>query len=84
MSLPVVREQELHTCVAVTQEAADTNKKEGKESFLLGARPLPSPRSFKPLTSTQAQPQPQTRIHMESIKKAMSDEGERKFAYLNL
>ncbi|MCJ8736043.1 hypothetical protein PDJAM_G00254300 [Pangasius djambal] len=72
--LPVVREQELHTSVAETQGAANTKKEEGKESSLLGSRPLPSPRSFKPLTSTQPQPQPQTHIHKESIKKPVSEE----------
>ncbi|XP_053093156.1 ankyrin repeat domain-containing protein 26 isoform X3 [Pangasianodon hypophthalmus] len=72
--LPVVREQELRTSVAETQGAANTKKEEGKESSLLGTRPLPSPRSFKPLTSTQPQPQPQTHIHKESIKKPVSEE----------
>ncbi|MCI4381927.1 hypothetical protein PGIGA_G00257550 [Pangasianodon gigas] len=70
--LPVVREQELRTSVAETQGAANTKKEEGKESSLLGTHPLPSPRSFKPLTSTQ--PQPQTHIHKESIKKPVSEE----------
>lgn len=72
--LPVVREQEPHTCVAETQKAANTKKEEGKESSHVGTRPLPSPRSFKSFTSTQIQPQ--TRIPMESIKKPISDEGE--------
>lgn len=75
--LPVVREQELHTSVAETQGAANTKKEEGKESSLLGTRPLPSPRSFKPLTRTPPQPEPKTRIHKESIKQSVSDEGER-------
>ncbi|XP_060770671.1 ankyrin repeat domain-containing protein 26 isoform X3 [Neoarius graeffei] len=72
--LPVVREQELYTSVAETQRAANTKKEEGKESSLLGTRPLPSPRSFKPLTSTPLQPEPQTCTHKESIKQSMSDE----------
>lgn len=75
MPLPIVQEQDLHTCAAETQGAANAKNEEGKESSLLGNRPLPSPRSFKSLTSTQHQPQPQTRIHKESFKKAPSDEG---------
>lgn len=79
--LPVVREQELYTSVAETQRAANTKKEEGKESSLLGTRPLPSPRSFKPLTSTPLQPEPQTCTHKESIKQSMSDEGERELCF---
>lgn len=73
MSLPVVQEQELHTSV----EAAKTKKEEGKESPVLKTRPMPSPRSFKPLTSLQPEPQLQKVTHMESVKKPISDEGER-------
>lgn len=73
--LPIVREQELHTSAAETQAAANAKNEEGKESSLLGNRPLPSPRSFKSLPSKQHQPQPPTRIQKELFKKAMSDEG---------
>ncbi|KAM9495742.1 ankyrin repeat domain-containing protein 26 isoform 1-T2 [Clarias gariepinus] len=70
VSLPVVQEQELHTSV----EAAKTKKEEGKESPVLKTRPMPSPRSFKPLTSLQPEPQLQKVTHMESVKKPISDE----------
>lgn len=74
--LPIVQE---HVTESVTepQEAANTEGEEGKESFLFATRPLPSPRSFKPRTSTQPKNQPQTHINKESIRKPMSDEGER-------
>ncbi|KAK3526644.1 hypothetical protein QTP70_030857 [Hemibagrus guttatus] len=72
--LPVVQEQELRPSFTEPQGAANTRKEEGKESFLLGTRPLPSPRSFKSLTSTQPQPQPQIHIDKESNKKPISDE----------
>ncbi|KAF7701994.1 hypothetical protein HF521_001277 [Silurus meridionalis] len=61
--LPVAQEQDLHT-----------GKEEEKESSFLRTCPMPSPRSFKPLTSTQIQPQPQTHIHKEFFKKPVSDE----------
>lgn len=72
---PVLQEQQL--CPSVTEAQGASNiKKEGEnESSVLGTRPLPSPRSFKPFSSTQPQPQPQTRINKEPIKKPVSDEG---------
>lgn len=72
MPLPVVQEQELRPSFTEPQGAATTRKEEGKESSLLGNRPLPSPRSFKSLPQTQ----PQTHIDKESNKKPISDEGE--------
>ncbi|KAI5627115.1 ankyrin repeat domain-containing protein 26 isoform X1 [Silurus asotus] len=61
--LPVAQEQDLHT-----------GREEEKDSSFLRTCPMPSPRSFKPLTSTQIQPQPQTHIHKEFFKKPVSDE----------
>ncbi|KAF5907568.1 ankyrin repeat domain-containing protein 26 isoform X1, partial [Clarias magur] len=72
--LPVVQEKELHTSVAETHGDAKTKKEEGKESPILKTHPMPSPRSFKPPTSIQPEPQLQKVSHMESVKNPISDE----------
>ncbi|TSK13388.1 Ankyrin repeat domain-containing protein 26 [Bagarius yarrelli] len=74
LPLPDLQKQQLPSSVTEPRGTASIKKEEEKESSVLGTRPLPSPRSFKPFSITQSQPQPQTRISKESINKSVSEE----------